>query len=129
MGLFLPMVTVSNSIFNLCLMHGIDTGCQNALKLRRQIVDHIPKHSNFNLWLSLVWNSQTRRFRDFQQNHGNADVFSDNNGIIQCTTIDLLRVNVNIVAASNNDKNPVTRFEYPSWSHTTRKQYVASTSY
>ena len=57
-----------------------------------------------------------RRFRDFQHHHRSSGVFSDNNGVILYTTIDLLKVNINIVAASNNDKNPVTKFEDPSGS-------------
>ena len=54
-----------------------------------------------------------RNFKDFEENHKNHGVFTDNYGIVLYTTIDLLKVNLNVVSSSNNDRNPVTKFEGP----------------
>ena len=53
------------------------------------------------------------KFIEFAENHKDPGVFTDNDGIVMLTTIDLLRVNLNVVSASNNDKNPVTKFKGP----------------
>ena len=57
-----------------------------------------------------------RKYKDFAENHMNHGVFTDNYGIVLYTTINLLEVNINVVSSSNNDKNPITRFECPAGS-------------
>ena len=64
----------------------------------------------------MIWKSQKRKSKEFAENHKNHGIFTDNYGIILYTTIDMIKVNSNVVAASNNEKNPVTKFEGPAGS-------------
>ena len=106
------------SIYNLLelFQHPILVKVSDALELRRLIVSHIPNHPQFKTWLEMIWKSQMRKFKDFAENHMNHGVFTDNYGIVLYTTINLLEVNINVVSSSNNEKNPITKFECPAGS-------------
>ena len=106
------------SIYNLLelFQHPILAKVSDALELRRLIISHIPKHPQFKMWLEMIWRSQMRKYKEFAENHMNHGVFTDNYGIVLYTTINLLEVNINVVSSSNNEKNPITKFECPAGS-------------
>ena len=92
------------TIFNLCEHHGLKIPAQNALELRRYVVEHINQHPQFNDWLRTIWGSQVRKFNDFVKLHLKSGVYTDNYGIVLYTTQHLLKITIHLVSSNNNDK-------------------------
>ena len=96
--------------------NGLNIPAQNALELRKYIVEHIKQHPQFNYWLRTIWGSQVRKFNDFVKLHLKAGVYTDNYGIVLYTTQHLLKITIHLVSSNNNDKNPFTVFDGPEGS-------------
>ena len=62
-------------------------------------------------WLKRFWNSQIQYFRRFQKEHSQSGVYTDNWGLILLTTINFLKVNINIVSKESTGQH-MTSYKY-----------------
>ena len=103
-----------DSLQNLIQYHNVTTTSSNVVELRKEIANHVKKHPDFRCWKEIVFKNNGRLVNSFINAHSKPGTFTDQDGLIVLTAAHFLNVNLHVVSSSNNQQDPVTKFNSSS---------------